>query len=118
MGDYSPLFLPGKAITMTASAAVTGGQAVEVTGNMQVGPGAAASAKIIGHAGYDAPSGGEVTVYGRGTVHEAPASGTITAGASVVAAATGKVAAAAGSEPVLGVALTAAASGRVLYMEF
>ena len=36
MGDYTPKHKPGHAITFTASAAVTGGQQVEVTGDYEV----------------------------------------------------------------------------------
>lgn len=93
MPDFTPPFKPGHAVTFTASAAVTGGQLVEVTGPMQVGPAAAGSAKVIGQPGHDATAGTPVTVHLPGkTVTAATASGAVTAGDHVKAAAGGRVA--------------------------
>lgn len=114
MGDFTPIHKPGHAVTFTASAAVTGGQLVEVTGDMTVGPAGAGSAKVIGQAGHDTPAGERVTVHTPGrTVSEATASGTIAAGDRLAAAADGKVAAeGAEADPAqfVGIALTGAAA--------
>lgn len=68
MSDYSPLY-DGQTFTKTASAAVTGGQVVEATGNDTVGPAGAGSAKVLGVAAFDAASGQQVTVYRRTMEH-------------------------------------------------
>ncbi|MGC5012523.1 hypothetical protein ACLQ2R_17305 [Streptosporangium sp. DT93] len=122
MADYLPIFLPGNTIALTASATITGGQLLAVTGNGTVGPAAAGSASFIGVAAGDAGSGGRVTVYPRGTLHEGTADGAITAADQLQAGATGKVKAlaAAGAatsaditaaRAVIGVALTTATDG-------
>lgn len=81
MADYTPVFLPGDIIPMTASANIIGRQLLEVSGNSQVAPTSTLqSMKIIGVAAQDAASGSRVTVYGRGVVHQNLADGTITAG--------------------------------------
>src|SRR5699024_11383512 len=66
MADYLPVYKPGQALTLKASDAVTGGQIVEVTGDGTVGPAAAASAKVIGVAGFDADTNENVTVFAGG----------------------------------------------------
>lgn len=89
MGDYTPVYKPGQAVTFTATAAVTGGQHVAVSGDMSVAPAAAGSAMCVGQAGHDAASGERVTVHLPGRpVHEATAGGTIAAGAGVKVGAT------------------------------
>jgi hypothetical protein len=93
--DYQPVYLPGDAMTETASAAVTGRQLLEVTGNGTVGPVTPAglpSAKVVGIAAGDAVINARVTFYARATVHESPAFGTITAGDQVGAGITGDTA--------------------------
>lgn len=81
MGDYTPVYLPGDIISSTASATVTGRQPLEVSGSGTVAPTATLqSQKIVGIAAEDAPSGGRVTFYSRGVVHESLADGTVTAG--------------------------------------
>jgi hypothetical protein len=118
MSDYSPQFLPGKAITSVASATIVGGQTLVVSGNGTVGPAGAAAANFIGVAGNDAASGAEVLVFGRGTVHVSTASGGITAGARVDTGAAGTVATAASALTNIGVALTTAAdTASVTWME-
>lgn len=111
MADYVPKFTPGEAITLTASADVTGQRLVAVTGNSTVGPAGADSAAVIGVAGFDVLSGEKVLVYTRaGGVHKLVANGAIAAGARVISAATGKVATiGAGANPI-GIALRAAAA--------
>lgn len=112
MADYLPIRIPGQALVLQASADVTGGQLVAVSGSGTVAPAGAASAAWVGVAAFDAKSGAKVTVHCGGE-QELVASGAITAGALVVSAAGGKVASsttpAAGT--LVGVALTTAADG-------
>lgn len=107
MVDYLPKFKPGQSVTYKASAAITGGQLVEVTGNRTVGPAAADSAKVVGVAGFDAAIGDDVTVFWGG-VQRLTALGAIAAGATVTAAAAGK--ATTGGTNKIGTALEAAAA--------
>lgn len=120
MANYLPVYKPGTDVTLTASAAITGGQLVAVSGNGTIAPAGAAEADVVGVAAFDAASGTRVTVYGFGMIHETTADGAITAGDQVTAGATGKVkslAVAAGAtagdinnaRAVVGVALTTAA---------
>jgi Uncharacterized conserved protein (DUF2190) len=113
MADYTPVFATGGApITLQASATVTGGRLLEVTGNGTVGPAGAASTKAIGIAAYDAASGTKVDVWPLpGEVHEVVASGAIAAGDGLIAGAAGVVSTiGAGTfQQLLGVALAAAA---------
>ena len=110
------LFAPGDEVTYTASAAVTGGQLVAVTGNRTVGPAGAGSSAWIGVAEYDAAIGEKVTVTSGG-IHELTSSGAVAAGANVIGAAAGAVATI-GAETdyskIVGVAIAAAASNKVL----
>lgn len=117
MPNYTPRFKPGQAITFTASAAVTGGQPVEVTGDRTVGPAGAASVKYCGQAGHDAAAGEQVTVHTPGRpVHEALAAAAIAAGDHVMVAAGSRVAkftVGADPEPArIGLALNGAAAGQ------
>ncbi|SRR5258707_152766 len=91
MPDYTPVFLTGRQITLTASVACSGGDLLEVSGSGTVRPwvpNAVPSQKAIGVAGNDTPVNGRVTVYGFGPVHESVADGTVTAGDQLVAAST------------------------------
>lgn len=116
MGDYTPTHVPGHALTLVASTAITGGQPLEVTGDDQVGPAAAGTTKFVGHAGHDAAAGQRVTVHTPGrTVQECTAAAAITAGDSV------QVGANAGLAPLgedapdaarIGLALRGAAAGQ------
>ena len=91
MGDYLPRFKPGQAITSQASAAITGGRIVAVSGSNTVATAAADSALVVGVAAFDvAASGDKVTVF-TGGVQKLVASGAITAGAGVVTDTGGKV---------------------------
>ncbi|MFB4306979.1 capsid cement protein [Actinomadura sp. GTD37] len=120
MADYTPVYTPGTAMTCTASATVTGGQLVAVSGDGTVGPAAADSLKVVGVAAYDAAANGRVTVWPRGQVHEVTATGAVTAGDILVAATAGTVKTLAvvttptaadvnGARAMLGIALTTAA---------
>jgi len=113
MAEYLPLFKPGQAITRPTSAAVTGGQLVIVSGSGTVAPSSAATHLWLGVAAFDAASGTNVTVFAGGT-HRLTASGGITAGQLVEAAAAGTVAAHTNGTNdfnVVGLALTTATNG-------
>lgn len=119
MGDYVPLYKPGQAITRQASAAITGGQVVVVTGDGTVGPSAAASAAFVGVAAFDAAVGDQVTVH-KGGVQRPVASGAVAAGDIVVTAAAGRVVtnAAPGAGQQVGIALSTAADGESVDVDF
>ncbi len=90
--EYQPVYLPGKAISATTSAAVTHGDLLEVTGNNTVAPVTVAadpSMKVVGVASVDAVLGARVTYYAKATVHETTALGTVTAGDQVGSGVTG-----------------------------
>lgn len=105
MSDYLPKFKPGQAVTYKASAAVTGGRLVEVTGNRTVAHAGADSAKVVGVAGFDAAIGDDVVVYAGG-VQRLTVTAAVEAGAAVTADAGGK--ATTGGTNKIGTALEAA----------
>lgn len=120
MGDYVPLH-DGEEITRKASADITGGQVVVVSGSGTVAASAGASTAWLGVAAFDCKNGDDVTIC-KGGVQRPLASGAINAGDQVVSAANGRVAAlaaAAGAtagdinaaRQVIGKALTTAADG-------
>lgn len=120
MAEYSPLYDEGDSITRTASAAITGGQLVRVSGSGTVAPVSAASADWLGVAGFDVASGEPVTVY-PGGIQRPVASGAITAGSTVEGAAGGKVAAhtnGTNDVNIVGLALTTAADGALVEVSF
>jgi predicted RecA/RadA family phage recombinase len=120
MVDYLPKFKPGQAITRTASAAITGGQVVVVTGSGTVGPSTAITHAFVGVAAHDAAIGQEVTVF-KGGIQRPLASAAITAGDIVVCAAAGRVVtnAAPGAGQQVGIALTTqAAAGSPVEVDF
>lgn len=112
MADYVPVFKPGEDITLTAGAAITGGQLVYVSAANTVLLTSAATAAWLGVATTDAASGAKVGVTSGG-VQEVVAGGAVAAGANVIPAADGKVVTI-GAETnyarVVGIALTAAAA--------
>lgn len=111
MVAYLPKFLPGEAVTFTASADVIGGRLVAVSGDRAVAPAAADSATVVGVAGFDAKAGELVTVYTRaGGVQRLTASGAIAAGAKVASAAAGKAQTIGSLTNAIGIALEAAAA--------
>jgi hypothetical protein len=123
MAEYVPIIEDDdNNFTAVASATITGGQILAVTGTngttATVGPAGAASVIHVGVAKNDAASGAYVTVHRLG-IQLVTASGTVTAGDVVIAAANGQVAT--GSPTVgqtIGVALTTATTGnkvRVLF---
>ncbi|QJU52937.1 DUF2190 family protein [Herbiconiux sp. KACC 21604] len=116
MADYTPLHEPGKAFTRQASAAITGGQLVVVSGSGTVAPASAATHSWLGVAAFDAGNGDLVTIYDEG-VQRLTASGAITAGALVEAATGGKVASHTNGTNdfnVVGLALSTAADGALV----
>ena len=103
MAEYLPIYKPGQAITLAASATITGGQLVEVTGSGTVGPAGAASVKVVGVAAFDAANGDNVTIFAGG-VQSDLTSGAVPAGAVGQAGASGTVAT--GTTAPIGIALT------------
>ena len=128
MADYLPLFKPGQAFTRAASATITAGQLVVVSGSGTVAPAGANAVNWIGVAAFDAASGADVTILAGG-VQRPVASGTVTAGDLVVAGAAGTVATLAvvttptaadvtNSRAIVGVALTTATTGNLVEVQF
>lgn len=127
MAEYLPLHKPGREITRDASAAITGGQLVGVSGSGTVAPAAAVQASWVGVAGFDAASGDKVTVY-TGGVQRITASGAVTAGDFLVAASSGQVSTLAAvttptaadvtnTRAIVGIALTTAANGALVEVQ-
>lgn len=90
MGDYSPKFKPGADITLSAGAAIVGGQLLFVSGVNLVSPTTASVPNWAGVARQDAALGEKVVVT-RGGVQKLIASGGITAGDRVIPGTAGKV---------------------------
>lgn len=137
MSDYTPVYVPGKVITLTASGAVSGGDLLTVSGNNQVQKltFGAATQQIVGVAAEDTPANGRVTVYARGIVHESVPVGTISAGALLTTPITGDTAGAqvkaiaavttptpadvTDSRDIIGICISGAANpNKVRWMEF
>lgn len=99
----------------TASATVTEGQLLEVTGDGTLGPAGAASAAVVGFALAGASSGAPVKALMFGPVLSITSTGAITAAAKVVAGAAGVVATIGANtfEKIVGTALTTAAGNVV-----
>lgn len=119
MAGYAPLFKPGEEFTQTASAAITAGQALVVSGQETVAPSSAANAAYVGVAAHDAASGEKVAIIGP-AVHEFTSTGTINDGDLIMTAASGAVAAFSGTTytQAIGVALADAASNKVVAKTF
>lgn len=119
MAEYIPVFKPGKAPTLKASAAITGGQVVAISGPGTVAPAGASSAAWIGVAAFDAAVNDNVTVY-NGGIQLVTASGAVTAGDAVATAATGQVATSATPTVAqfVGIALTTAVNGAKVRVAF
>jgi hypothetical protein len=116
VAEYVPLFTPAQAITRQASAAITGGQLLIVSGSGTVAPGSAATHSWLGVAAFDAANGDNVTVE-RGGVQRIIATGSITAGQNVEAATNGTVAAHTNGTNdfnVVGVALSTVTAGQLV----
>lgn len=110
MADYLPKIDAAKPFTAVASAAITGGRVLIVSGADTVShAGADALAvTLIGIAGFDAAIGEPVTVFPLHGVHKLTAGAAVAAGATVGTLAAGKVDDAGTNR--FGVALTAAAA--------
>ena len=92
MPNYLPAFRPGDTVTFDVTTAVIGGRYVEVgSADRSVAPAGAASAKVVGIAGHDAAVGEKVTVEVGKPIDLVPCSAAIARGATVEAAAAGKV---------------------------
>ncbi|HEX6682963.1 MAG TPA: hypothetical protein VF062_09225 [Candidatus Limnocylindrales bacterium] len=120
MADYTPKFLYAEQVTSTASAAITGGQVLVVSGSGTVEPaGDAADITVVGVAAFDAAVNAQVGYFPRGKIHVTTTAGAVTAGVGVSAGAAGTVDDDGGSDPILGVFLTSAGSGeKAEWMEF
>jgi Uncharacterized conserved protein (DUF2190) len=116
MSDYNPVYTGGaQPFTLTASAAITGGQVVASSGVSTVAPAGATSTTVVGVAAQDAASGARVTVWPiSNVIHETTAAGAVTASNTLSTGANGTVSAGtagtlAAAGQLLGVALTTAA---------
>lgn len=90
MADSTPVFIPGTAQTLQASAPVSGGDLVVLSGASTVArAGTNAAVNYIGVAGHDAGTGSKVTVHILKAVFDSVADGTITAGDQLTTTATG-----------------------------
>lgn len=108
MPEYVPVYSEGDEFPLTASAAITGGQVLVVSGVRTCAPSSAASIAVVGVAAFDAAIGDTVTVLTE-SVHRLVATGTVTAGEIVTAAAAGTVATGPGTVGQgIGLALTTA----------
>ena len=121
MAEYLPVNTPGQALVSTASATITGGQLVAVSGVSTVAAAGANATNWLGVAAFDAVSTDLVTIYADG-VQELVTTGTVTAGDLVVAATAGTVSTLAAvttptaadvtnTRAIVGVALTTATTG-------
>lgn len=97
----------------TASATVTGGQLLAVTGSGTVGPAAANSVAVVGIALADAASAAAVRMFVPNGVWTSVTPGGVTAGAKLVTGAAGTVETIAANtfEKIVGTALTTATAG-------
>lgn len=112
MAEYIAVFEDGDDLTMSAGAAITGGQLVALSAANTVIPAAAATAAWLGMATTDAASGGKVGVTSGG-VQEVAVAAAVAVGDVLVPAATGRVTPiGAGTDyaQVVGIALTAQAT--------
>ena len=118
MADYSPVTTGGtKPFTSQASATITGGQLVAVSGAGTVGPAGADSGAVVGVAAHDAASGAKVSVWPLiGPIHETTTSAGVTAGNALASEAAGGIksgtlATLAAAGTLLGTAHTTATAG-------
>jgi hypothetical protein len=89
MPDYTAVYGPSKVVTLTASGAISGGDVLEIAGSGTVRKcQTLRSMNYIGCAADDTVTGGRVTVFSRGYIHESIADGAITAGDQLVTSAT------------------------------
>lgn len=119
MAENLPIYRPGQAMTYKASATVTAGQVVAISGDGTVAPAGATSKAVVGVAAFDAAVNDNVQVHAGG-VQNCTASGAITAGDPVVAGAAGTVVSsatpAAGTQ--VGIATSTAADAAKVRIQF
>lgn len=101
---------------LVASADITKGQVVIVTGNLTVGPATAGSTAVLGVAMFDAKSGSPVAIETEGLFKLVAAAG-ITGGAQVEAGAAGTVQTVSTGK-VIGLAISTALTGEGVYVKF
>jgi hypothetical protein len=118
MSDYSPVYSGGVLpYTMAASATITGGQVVFVSGVSTVAPTAGANGAACGVAAHDAASGARVSVWPLvGPVHETVTPAGVTAGNALTSSTSGGVdsgtlATIAAAGTFIGTAITTATAG-------
>jgi hypothetical protein len=120
MADYVPIIQDADSYTLAASATIPGGSLVAISGPGTVAAAGANAVNWVGVNAFDCVSGQAVTLFRNGIQHLV-ASGTVTAGDLVAAAAGGQVATSATptTGQLVGVALTTATTGnqvRVLFV--
>jgi len=95
MPDYTPVQrAKARPFTMTAGAAISGGQLLQATGDKAVSPCTANTQRAVAVAAHDAPSGGRVTCWELcNIIHESVNNnaGTVAAGAAITAGASAGV---------------------------
>ena len=120
MAEYLPLRKPGQGLTSAASATITAGQLVSVSGAGTVAPSSAADANWLGVAAFDAASGANVTVFCGGTQRIVAGTGGVTAGQLVHAGASGTVVThtnGTNDYDIVGVALTTATATNLVEVQ-
>jgi hypothetical protein len=116
MAEYLPLHAPGAAFTRQASAAITGGQLLIVSGSGTVAPSSAGSIAWCGVAANDAASGDNCGVFAGGVQRIVAGAGGVTAGTLVEPAAAGAVVnhtLGTNDMYIVGLALTTATAGNL-----
>ncbi len=120
MADYLPLHKPGEAITRSASATITAGQLLSVSGSGTVAPCGAGDVFWLGTASKDTASGDPLTVFCGGTQRLVAGTGGVTAGTLVHAGAAGTVVThtpGTNDSAIVGVALTTATATNVVEIQ-
>lgn len=120
MAEYTPLYMPGAAQTWVASATITAGQLLVISGSGTVAPSSSATESYLGVAGNDAANGANVTVYTGGIQKIVAGTGGVTAGNTVEAATGGTVVAhtnGTNDGRIVGVAVTTATATNVAYIQ-
>jgi predicted RecA/RadA family phage recombinase len=121
MAEYLPLHQPGRSFTRQASATITAGQLVSVSGSGTVAPSAAVDVPWVGVAAFDAASGDNVTIFTGGVQRLVAGTGGVTAGQLVHAGASGTIVAHSNGTSdyaVVGVALTTATATNLVEVQF
>ena len=110
-------YTPAQNPTVKAAEAISAGSFVQVSANIDgrnpVVKAATAGSTPFGVVAHDVAKDGHVMVYRAGHIVDVAASGAIAAGDVIEAAAAGKAAKGAGTNPVIGLAVSAAANGTV-----